>query len=44
MDLLDELLECWDSDDDDIIVVDNSPIYTIGEPFFFALKNRCLKI
>lgn len=31
MDLLDELLECWDSDDDDIIVVDNSPIYTIGE-------------
>lgn len=31
MDLINELLECWDSDDDDIIVVDNSPIYTIGE-------------
>lgn len=31
MDLLDELLECWDSDDDDIIVVDNSPIYTMEE-------------
>lgn len=31
MDLLNELLECWDNDDDDIIVVDNSPIYTIGE-------------
>lgn len=29
--LLEELLECWDSDDEDIAVYDNSPIYTIGE-------------
>ena len=29
--LLEELLECWDSDDDDIVVYDNSLIYTIEE-------------
>ena len=29
--LLDMLLECWDSDDENILVVDNSPIYTIEE-------------
>lgn len=31
MDLLEELMTYWDSDDEDILVVDNSPIYTIEE-------------
>lgn len=31
MDILEQLLDYWDSDDEDIIVVDNSPIYTIDE-------------
>lgn len=31
MDLLEELITYWDSDDVDIAVYDNSPIHTIEE-------------